>query len=194
MQMNTKKKPDADSRVAATPMAETPMPEDRKMDQVRDILFGSLMREYDRRFLELEARMRAEIERLENEYGRRAAAIEEHLEARAEKLTVQWRQEGAARAAAIEDLDHRGGQALRTQRSELVAAIEQVEADLSRNDARGREALAQWQSNLDTAMRTLREELSAERDALRGDKLGREDLADMMAELSMRLRRTLDLP
>ena len=192
--MNTKKKPGTDSRAAAVSVVETPMPEDRKMDQVRDILFGSLMREYDRRFQELETRLQAEIERLENEHGRRATAIEEHLEARAEKLATQLRQESAARAASIEDLDHRSGQAMRTQRSELVAAIEQVEADLGQNNARSREALAQLQANLDAATRILREELFAERDALRGDKLGREDLADMMAELSMRLRGTLELP
>ncbi|RAO78214.1 hypothetical protein CA260_10455 [Dyella jiangningensis] len=164
------------------------------MDQVRDILFGSLIREYDRRFQELEARFKAEIERVENEHGRRMAAIEERLEAGAEKFAMQLRQEGAARAAAIEDLDHRGSQALRTQRGEWVAAIEQVEANVGRNDARSREVATQLQSNLDAAVRTLREALSAERDALRGDKLGREDLADMMAELSMRLRGTLDLP
>jgi len=194
MQMNTKKKPGTDSRAAAVSAVETPIPEDRKMDQVRDILFGSLMREYDRRFQELETRLRAEIERLESEHGRRAAAIEEHLESRAEKLATQLRQESAARAASIEDLDHRSSQALRTQRSELVAATEQVESDLGQSNTRSREALAQLQANLDVAMRTLREELFAERDVLRGDKLGREDLADMMAELSMRLRGTLDLP
>jgi hypothetical protein len=194
MQMSTKKRQGTDPRAAAVPVADTPIPEDRKMDQVRDILFGSLMRDYDRRFQEMEARLRAEIERLEGEHGRRTAAIEERLDARAEKLAAQLRQESAARAAAIEDLDHRGSQALRTQRGELVAAIEQVESDLSRSDAREREALAQLQSSLDVAMRSLREEQSTERDALRGEKLGREDLADMMAELSMRLRGTLDLP
>lgn len=173
---------------------EMPVPEDRKMDQVRDILFGSLMRDYDRRFQELEARVRAEVERLENELGRRAASIEERLEAGLEKSMAQLRQEGAARAAAIEDLDHRASQALRTQRGELVAAIGQVESDLGRSDARSREAIAQLQSSLDAAIRSLRDALSAERDALRGDKLGREDLADMMAELSLRLRGTLELP
>lgn len=191
--MNTKKRFVADPPAVA-PVAESSITEDRKMDQVRDILFGSLIREYDRRFQELEARFKAEIERVENEHGRRMAAIEERLEAGAEKFAMQLRQEGAARAAAIEDLDHRGSQALRTQRGEWVAAIEQVEANVGRNDARSREVATQLQSNLDAAVRTLREALSAERDALRGDKLGREDLADMMAELSMRLRGTLDLP
>jgi hypothetical protein len=191
--MNTKKGSLSDPR-AGSAVVEMPVPEDRKMDQVRDILFGSLMRDYDRRFQELEARVRAEVERLENELGRRAASIEERLEAGLEKSMAQLRQEGAARAAAIEDLDHRASQALRTQRGELVAAIGQVESDLGRSDARSREAIAQLQSSLDAAIRSLRDALSAERDALRGDKLGREDLADMMAELSLRLRGTLELP
>jgi hypothetical protein len=190
----TVKKAPAPQRAAAAPAADVPNPEERKMDQVRDILFGGHMREYDRRFQELEARLRAETERLEQEYGRRAAALEERLEAHAERLATQLRQESAARAAAVEDLDHRGAQALRTQRTELVAAIGQVEADLGRSDTRGREALAQLQASLDAACRALRDELATEREALRSDKLGREDLADMMAELSMRLRGTLDLP
>jgi hypothetical protein len=192
--MNVKKKSTIDNRTAVVPAAQPSNQEDRKMEQVRDILFGSLMREYDRRFQELETRLRAEIQRLENEQGRRMTAIEERLEARAEKFLTQLRQESAARAAAVEDLDHRGSQALHTQRGELVTAIEQVEADLGQSDARGREMLAQLQSNIDGAMRSLREELGIESESLRGDKLGREDLADMMAELSMRLRGTLDMP
>lgn len=190
----TVKKAPTSQRAMAEPVAEISNPEERKMDQVRDILFGGHMREYDRRFQELEARLRTETERLELEYARRAATLEERLEAHAERLAAQLRQESTARAAAIEDLDHRGAQALRTQRSELVAAIGQVEADLGRYDARGREALAQLQASLDAACRSLRDELATEREALRDDKLGREDLADMMAELSMRLRGTLDLP
>jgi len=45
---------------AAVSIVETPGPEDRKMDQVRDILCGGLIRDCDRRFQELETRLRAE--------------------------------------------------------------------------------------------------------------------------------------
>lgn len=201
--MNAKKRSPAgigtssNGRAPSGTLSTAPSPsdlEDRKMDQVREILFGGLMREYGRRFQELEERLRGEVQRLDGEFGRRMAALESRLEAHAEKLTAQLHQEGAARAAAIEDLDNRCSQALRTHRGELVAAIERVEAELGRSDAQGREALAQSQADVEAALHTLREALAAEREQLIGDKVGREDLADLMAELSMRLRGTLDLP
>ena len=43
--------------------------QDRNVEQIRDILFGGQMRDYERRFQELDARIAAELSRLRDEHG-----------------------------------------------------------------------------------------------------------------------------
>lgn len=167
---------------------------DRKMEQIRDILFGGLSREYDRRFQELGDRLSQEISRMDGELERRLAAMDARLEATCERMIAQVRQETDARAAALDDLDTRLGQAMRTQRGELASSIGRVEQDLAEADSRAREALAGLRAEAMAAIQAVRESLASERERLQSDKIGREDLADMMGELSMRLRGTLSFP
>ena len=50
-------------------MSETP--NDRNVDQIRDILFGGQMRDYERRFQELSERLDAEAARLRQDLEKR---------------------------------------------------------------------------------------------------------------------------
>lgn len=167
---------------------------DRKMEQVRDLLFGGLARDYDRRFQELGDRLSHELARLEREFERRTTGLESRLDALSERLSTQARQESSARTAAIDDLDARMAQAMRTQRDEINAGVTQVAADLARFEVQSREAFIQWQTEMAASLQAIRASTSDDRDLLRQEKVGREDLADLMGELSLRLRGLLELP
>ena len=164
------------------------------MEQIRDILFGGLSREYDRRFQEMGERMTHEVARIEGEVERRLSAMETRMESLADRLQSQLRQESHARTTALDDLDSRIGQAMRTQRGELTAAVENLERDLAKADARSHEAIANLSEEIAVALQAMRENLARERDHMHQNKLGRHDLADLMSELSLRLRGALDLP
>lgn len=166
---------------------------DRKMEQIRDILFGSLSRDYDRRFAELGERIARELARVSQETERRLGAMEARVDAASERVLTQLRQEATARTAADEDLESRLFQALRTQRGELSGHLDRVEKELAQNEVRMRESLTGLHAELTAAVQNLRDALTGERQQMRADKVGREDLADLMNELAMRLRGTLDL-
>jgi hypothetical protein len=164
-----------------------------KMEQIRELMFGGTVRDFDRRMKELGDRLEAEAARITADYEARLAALEARIAPQIEKLVQQLRQESAARKSALDDLDTRAAQALRSQRDEINAVLQQHEDHAEAAAARGREALAQTEQKLQSALQQLREALAAARSELGGEKLAREDLADLMAEVSLRLRGAQDV-
>jgi hypothetical protein len=165
---------------------------DNKMDQIRELMFGGVVRDFDRRIKELSELMESELARVAADYERRIAGLEARLDPQIEKLGAQLRQESAARTSALDDIDVRFGQAQRTQRSEINAVLQQHEDNAAASEARARDALAQLDERTQAALQAVREALSSARSELGGQKLAREDLADLMAEVSLRLRGAQD--
>lgn len=165
---------------------------DNKMDQIRELMFGGVVRDFDRRIKEVSDRMESELSRLAADYEKRVAALEARLDPQIEKLNTQLRQETAARTSALDDVDVRFSQAQRTQRSEINAVLQQHEDSANAAEARARHALSQLDERTQAALQAVRDALASTRNELGGQKLAREDLADLMAEVSLRLRGTQD--
>ena len=178
--------------VAKAPIAAGIEAGDHKMDQIRELMFGGVVRDFDRRIQEVSERMESELSRLANDYEKRVAALEARLDPQIEKLGTQLRQESAARTSALDDVDVRFSQAQRTQRSEVNAVLQQHEDNATAAEARARDALAQLDQRTQAALQSVRDALASARNELGGQKLAREDLADLMAEVSLRLRGTQD--
>ena len=164
-----------------------------KMEQIRELMFGGTVRDFDRRMKELTEKLEAEAARISADYEARIAALENRIAPQIEKLVQQLRQESTARQDALADLDTRIGQSLRTQRTEINAVQQQHEDQAEAAEARAREALAQSEQKTQAALQQLRDALAAARTELGGEKLAREDLADLMAEVSLRLRGAQDV-
>lgn len=167
---------------------------DRNVDQIRDILFGGQMRDYERRFAELAQRLEQEAARMREDLDRRFAALDARLDEQIERLGRLVKQESADRARALDDLETRMQQAARSQRDELNAALAQLVHDLARNDERGRQALAALSAALDKGLIQADAALAATRGELHGDKVGREDLSSLFTELALRLKGEFELP
>ncbi|MFT3763827.1 MAG: hypothetical protein QM761_14700 [Pseudoxanthomonas sp.] len=174
------------------PAAANAEPAD-KMEQIRELMFGGAMRDFDRRMKELGDRLEAETARIVADYEARLAALETRIAPQIEKLVQQLRQESAARKDALDDLDSRFGQALRSQRNEIDAVLQQHEDNAEAAAERAREALALSEQKAQAAQQQLRDALAVARAELGGEKLAREDLADLMAEVSLRLRGAQDV-
>ena len=165
---------------------------DNKMDQIRELMFGGVVRDFDRRIQDVTERMENELARLAGDYEKRVAALEARLDPQLEKLATQLRQETTARTSALDDVDVRFSQAQRTQRSEINAILQQHEDSATAAEARARDALSQLDARTQAALQAVRDALASARNELGGQKLAREDLADLMAEVSLRLRGTQD--
>lgn len=167
---------------------------DRNVDQIRDILFGGQMRDYERRFGELQQRLELEAGRLREETGRALAELDGRLAEEIEKLGKQLRQEIGDRSQAVDDLETRTQQAARTARNEIGAQIAQLQQDLAAAGERHRRQLADLGAELKRAVAEAETALAAARNELRGEKVGRDDLAAMFAEIALRLRGDIEPP
>lgn len=162
------------------------------MEQIRELMFGGVVRDFDRRIQDVSERMESELARLASDYEKRVAALEARLDPQLEKLATQLRQESTARTSALDDVDVRFSQSQRTQRSEINAILQQHEDSATAAEARARDALSQLDARTQAALQAVRDALASARNELGGQKLAREDLADLMAEVSLRLRGTQD--
>jgi hypothetical protein len=168
--------------------------QDRNVDQIRDILFGGQMRDYERRFGELNARLEAELARMREAQDKRLLQIDKRIDDQLEKIGKLLRQEIQDRNRSIDDLESRLQQAARTARGEVAASLDAHAHELAATDERLRGVVADVQKatharagEADAAMTRLGAEL-------RDEKVGREDLAALLAEFALRLKGDFDLP
>ncbi len=167
---------------------------DRNVDQIRDILFGGQMRDYERRFQEMVQRLDQETLRLREDFERRSGAIEKRLDEHLDKLLKQMRQEVNDRGQALDDLESRVQQAARSARSEVNSAVAALQQDIGAGDERLRNAVVELNAALKQVGDHASAVLVAARDELRTEKVSRDDLAAMFTEVALRLKGNFDLP
>jgi hypothetical protein len=167
---------------------------DRNVDQIRDILFGGQMRDYERRFQEMIQKLDLETQRLRDDFERRSGSIEKRLDEQVDKLFKQLRQEVNDRGQSLDDLESRVQQAARTSRTEVNNALASLQQDLGRGDERLRAATSELNAALKQLSDTAHAALTGARDELRTEKVSREDLAALLTEVALRLKGHFDLP
>jgi len=182
----------------AKPMADPKKPAadgaDRNVDQIRDILFGGQMRDYERRFQELNQRLEADLARLRDTQEKRLVQIDKRIDDQLDKLNKLVRQEMQDRNSAVDDLESRLQQAARTARGEVTKALEGLGQELASSDERLRSALSDLQSTTSARAGDTESALTRTGAELRAEKVGREDLAALLTEFALRLKGDFDLP
>ena len=167
---------------------------DRNVEQIRDILFGGQMRDYERRFQELHQRLEAELARMRDAHEKRLAQIDKRVDDQLDKLGKLLRQEVQDRNRSVDDLESRIQQAARTARGELAASLEAHEKELAATDERLRAAVADVSKATQARAGEVEGTVARVAAELRDEKVGREDLAALLAELALRLKGDFELP
>lgn len=164
------------------------------LEKVRDILFGTQMREVDRRFARLEERIIKENRDLRDDVKRRLDALEGHTNRETETLAGQIRQERTERLE--------GDVRFVRELTDTVAAFERRSAAIEELQAKGqreiRQQMLEQQQRLGDDLREKVEEvlaaLARETHELRTDKTDRRALASLLKEMAMRLTDEFTLP
>jgi hypothetical protein len=157
------------------------------LDKVRDILFGSQMRDNERRFSRLEERMLKETADLRDETRKRLESLEAYQRKEMQTLLERLKSEQMQRTDAIKEVAQ--------EMKEMNKSLQQRALELADLAAESTRELRQ--EILDQS-KTLRDELQAMRvDAsneidqaaaeLRGQKLDKATLSDMFTEMAARL-------
>ena len=167
---------------------------DGNVDKIRDILFGSQMRDYDSRLDAMEKRILQTMERNTRDLERRIERLDKYARREVEKLSEQIKAERKDRVA-----DTKKGSA------ELGNLTDQVETWFGEVD----EQLSQESRDLRTALHDQAEDLTAqisearsvvqaalqkEAEELQDKKLAREDMAELLTEMALRLNKDFKLP
>jgi len=197
--------------------------ESGKVDRIRDILFGSQMRDYEGRFQRLEERLGRESAESRADVQRRLEALENFLKGEVESLKNRLHAEQSERGNASEKLENflKGEveslkNRLHAEQSERGMASEKLGNDLgeaakalelkikylddhaSREIHELREQQLEQSKALSAEIKEKHEQmqagLSREAEQIRQTMTGREALAEMLSEIALRLKNEFRVP
>lgn len=165
------------------------------IDKIRDILFGTQMREYDKKFQRLELRMLKEISGVRQETKDRMDTLENFVKQEIDTLSGRLKTEQNDRMRTDKEI--------LTELKDTSKLLEQKISELDEQNAKAqrelRQQILEQSKNLRETVQQRYEEISQALDRatreLRGEKVDRAALASLLTEMAMRLHNesSLDL-
>jgi len=163
------------------------------IDKIRDILFGSNMRDYEKRFKRFEERLNKERANLREELLQRVKTIEDMVISETERLTEKAKVDRQERYEGQQDLIHE----IKTLKSEINNRITQVDEQISKDIQQLRQQTHTKIQELNMQMRQQNESLTTlikqEAQQLQEDKVNRHDLASFFTEFAVRLNKDFNM-
>src|ERR1700757_5411858 len=108
-------------------------PEGANVDKIRDILFGSNMREYEKRFARLEERLNKSSEALREDLKKRFDSLESYVREEMESLGQRLKTEKSERAESLKELTRESrdnSKSLEKKVLQLEDQLDSAQADL----------------------------------------------------------------
>lgn len=157
------------------------------IEQIRDIIFGTQMREYNQRFAELEERLINESVALREDLNKRLSALEQYAKKEMESLGGNLRGEQQSRAAAVKELA--AGQVELSKSTDKRFADAAASAEKTQREIRTQlmEQTKAVRDELHKKATELAANLRREAADLRDVKADRSALAALFADLAARL-------
>lgn len=162
--------------------------------KIREILFGSQMREYEKHILSLEQRLNRETQRLHDDIMKRIDALETFCK---EELAAQQQRskaEKGERTEAVKEISLE----LRDLGKAVAMRLDQMDEDSSKNQSEFRSRILEQSKKLSSEIDSTRRDITVVMDqallALSEEKTDRVQLGDLLTELGMRLRGDFELP
>jgi len=163
------------------------MVEAGNIDKIRTILFGSQMRDIEKRFARLEERMLKDMTELREEMRKRAVSLEEYVNKEVESLDNRLKAEQDARAESVKGLSEELNDTVKSFEKKTGKLDEQ----LNKIAREFRQQILEQSKSLSDEIRQKNEETAAvlERVAqeLRTDKVDRNTLSELFMQMAMRL-------
>lgn len=164
------------------------------LDKVRDILFGSQAREYEKRFARLEERLINEASDLREDLKRRFDTLEAYIKKEIESLTGRLQAETDQRAESAKQVS--------AELKDTALAFERKTGQLGEHQTRSerelRDQILDQSKSISDEIRQKHEALTAllERSTseLRNEKTDRAALASLFMEVAMRLNHEFKIP
>jgi exonuclease VII large subunit len=164
------------------------------IDQIRDIIFGAQLREYDNRFDKIDSElsmmqqdMQARIEQVKTVLSGEMRAAVDSFEKKIKSISLNTQEESADLRQQIDRVNRK-----------FSSSIEALDEAIDNQTTSIRDELSQTRERLSEETRTLKtqvfEELDRRFSMLREVKVSRDDMAEILFELGMRLKGTEFVP
>lgn len=167
---------DASSRVGGNSQTEAVSSTD-DVDKIRDIIFGSQMREYSTRLAQLEENVGKKIDKLSRD-----------LDKRFEQLTQRLSTEKSERKDAIVTMRGQVREVEKQLKAKLAEADDRVSAEVEEIHGVLDEGHKDLSSLLEKAKAELAKGFTSEIEKLERQKAGSKDLAQLFAEMARSLK------
>jgi len=165
--------------------------ESRKIDRIRDVLFGSQMRDYDNRLQRLEERFAGEAAEARADLQKRLEALENALKGETESVSNHLNAERLERRVAMDKLARGLAETARALDLKLRKLDEQAAREihnLRRQLVEQAKALSEEIEETAEKQEQMQADLNRETAQLRGAMTGREAMAEMLSEVALRKR------
>ena len=184
--IGTERRPEAVSPIDETNAAN--------LDKVRELLFGSHMRDYDQRFARLEERLIRETSELRTEVRERLSVLEDFVKREMESLFERITGEHDARVRADEttsrELRETSG-AFDKRATALDEQLARAQRDLRQQVfAQDQRLSEEIRRRIDDVLARVQDESST----LRNDKADRATISSLLTEMALRLNNQLSIP
>ncbi len=169
-------------------------PESGNVDKIREIIFGGQMRDYERRFNELESQIRADLDSLRELWSRQLKSLEDFVKTEVSRLNdrVQADKKDSKESFRKVESD------LREAASVTEQSIQELDNRLSAEQRDIRTQIHAQSQSFEEALVQMREALKKDTsrlgDRLESEKVSRQELSGFFTEVAMRLQGEFDLP
>ncbi len=183
----------------ASPDSKLPVPDGDKheaanVDKIRDIIFGSQMRDYEKRFSRLDERLTADAQALREDTKKRIDTLEAFVQKEIDALSQRLKTEKSERIEALKELTGEFRDAAKATEKRLSQLDDQIAKEAAVLRSQLLEQSKQLTAEIEAKYRALSSLLERETRALRTDKADRDALADLFTEMAMRLKNEIKLP
>ena len=174
--------------------APSEVQEEGNIDKIRDILFGSQARDFERRFSRFEERLVSDMTDMRDENRQKLDALEEYIKNELKSLTERLTSEQNARADASKGLSGE----LKELSHNFDKKITQLNEQSAKNESDLRQQILNQSKNLSEEIQKRHNEalskLDRESNEIRDDKADRVAIANIFTEMAMRLTGDFKLP
>lgn len=168
--------------------------EDGNIDKIRDILFGSQSRDFERRFIKLEERINKEMNEMRDENRRKLDALEDFIKSEVKSLTDRLVNEQNTRVDADKELSNE----LKDLSHNFDKKVTSINEQAAKSESEIRQQILNQTKNLTDEIQKRHNDMndSLEREAseIREDKADKTALAELFTELALRLTNDFKLP
>jgi DNA repair exonuclease SbcCD ATPase subunit len=168
--------------------------EGANVDKIRDILFGTQMRDYEKRFVRLEETVMKQMETLREDMTKRLDTLSSFVQQEVDSLSQRIKTEKSERVENSKEFAREVKDAHKAFEKKLSQLEECMSDGQSEIRAKFLEHSKAVSAEIDKLRRDSTAALSREVEQLRDEKTDRAGLADLFAEFSLRLKNKFELP